>query len=139
MIAICIVLFAIVAAVMIYSVIRFRRRRDDQEDGPSIHGHTGLEITWTAIPFVLVTAIAIVCAIVLSRNDAQGANPLRVNVEAQQFELTFSYPDARERDEPRPAAAGQALGRAVHALARRHPLVLRAASSARRRTSSPGS
>ena len=35
---------------------------------------------WTAIPFVLVTAIAIVSAIVPLENDAVGANPLSVNV-----------------------------------------------------------
>ena len=93
-IAICIFIFAIVAAVMVYAVVRFRVREDDFEDGPPIHGHTGLEITWTIIPFILVTAIAIVSAIVLSRNDAQAKDTLRVDVTAQQFEFTFSYPDA---------------------------------------------
>src|SRR5579862_1741685 len=94
-VVICIVIFSIVAAVMIYSVFRFRVAEDDWEDGPPIHGHTGLEITWTAIPFVIVTAIAIVSAIVLSRNDAQAQDTLRINVTAQQFEFTFSYPDAK--------------------------------------------
>jgi cytochrome c oxidase subunit II len=99
-VVICIVIFAIVAAVMIYSVIRFRVREDDFEDGPPVHGHTGLEIAWTAIPFVIVTAIAIVSAIVLSRNDAQAQNTLRINVVAQQFEFTFSYPDANNATSP---------------------------------------
>jgi cytochrome c oxidase subunit II len=99
-IAICIAIFALVAAVMIYSVLRFRVREDDFEDGPPIHGHTGLEITWTAIPFVLVTAIAIVSAIVLSRNDAEAGNTLHINVTAQQFEWTFTYPDANNATSP---------------------------------------
>ena len=89
---ICIFIFAIVAAVLSYAVFKFRRKPDDDTDGPPIHGHTGLEILWTAIPTVLVTAIAIVSAIVLAENDAAGANPLRVNVTAQQFAWTFSYP-----------------------------------------------
>src|SRR5207302_1751982 len=93
-IAICIAIFALVSAVMIYAIVRFRARPDDEEDGPPIHGNTGLEITWTAIPFVLVTAIAIVSAIVLSRNDAQAKDTLQINVTAQQFAWTFSYPDA---------------------------------------------
>src|SRR5579862_6906074 len=93
-IAICIALFSVVVAVIVYSVLRFRARPDDLEDGPPIHGHTGLEITWTAIPFVLVTAIA------LSRNDAQGADTLRINVTAQQFTWTFSYPDANNATSP---------------------------------------
>ena len=99
-IAICIAIFALVAAVMIYAVIRFRARPDDHEDGPPIHGHTGLEITWTAIPFVLVTAIAIVSAIVLSRNDAEAGNTLHINATAQQFIWTFNYPDAHNATSP---------------------------------------
>jgi cytochrome c oxidase subunit 2 len=93
-IAICIFLFAIVAAAMLYSIVKFRAAPDDLEDGPPIHGHTGLEITWTAIPFVIVTVIAVICGIVLSRNNAQGANPLVINVQAQQYSWSFSYPSA---------------------------------------------
>jgi cytochrome c oxidase subunit II len=99
-VVICIVIFALVAAVMVYAVVRFRVREDDFEDGPPVHGHTGLEITWTAIPFALVTAIAIVSAIVLSRNDAQAQDTLRIDVTAQQFEFTFSYPDAKNVTSP---------------------------------------
>src|SRR6478752_7182964 len=72
--------FVIAICIAIFAVVRFRVPDDDFEDGPPIHGHTGLEITWTAIPFVLVTAIAIVSAIVLSRNDAEAGNTLRINV-----------------------------------------------------------
>src|SRR5947208_1262595 len=99
-VVICIAIFSLVAAVMIYSVLRFRVQEDDFEDGPPVHGHTGLEITWTAIPFVLVTAIAIVSAIVLSRNDAQAQDTLRIDVVAQQFEFTFSYPDSKNVTSP---------------------------------------
>ena len=99
-VVICIVIFAIVAAVMAYAIMKFRVKEDDFEDGPPVHGHTGLEITWTVIPFVLVTAIAIVSAIVLSRNDAQAQDTLRINVQAQQFEFTFSYPDAKNVTSP---------------------------------------
>jgi len=101
-IAICIALFSIVAAALTYSVIKFRVAPDDLEDGPSIHGHTGLEIAWTAIPFVLVTAIAIVCGIVLARDNAEGAptKVLHVNVQAQQFEFTFGYPTANNATSP---------------------------------------
>ena len=82
---ICIFIFAIVAAVSIYTVWKFRVQPDDDSDGPPIHGHTGLEIAWTAVPTLLVVAIAIVSAIVLAKNDAEGADPLRVDVTAQQF------------------------------------------------------
>jgi cytochrome c oxidase subunit II len=89
---ICIFIFAIVAAVSVFAVLKFRAAPDDDSDGPPIHGHTGLEIAWTAVPTLLVTAIAIVSAIVLAKDDAAGANPLRVEVTAQQFFWSYSYP-----------------------------------------------
>jgi cytochrome c oxidase subunit II len=93
-VAICILIFAIVVAVLLYSVVRFRAAPDDDSDGPPIHGHTNLEIVWTLIPTVLVTAIGILSAIVLARDDAQGKNVLDINVTAQQFAWSFEYPDA---------------------------------------------
>ena len=94
-IVICIVVFAVVAAVMLYSITHFKADADDDSDGPPVHGHTGLEIVWTLIPTLLVTAIGVYSAIVLSRNDALGANVMRVNVTAQQFAWSFSYPEAK--------------------------------------------
>jgi cytochrome c oxidase subunit 2 len=89
---ICIFVFSIVAAVSVFAVWKFRAKPDDDSDGPPIHGHTGLEIIWTAVPALLVTAIAIVSAIVLAKDDAQGANPLRIEVTAQQFFWSYRYP-----------------------------------------------
>jgi cytochrome c oxidase subunit 2 len=94
-IVICIVIFALVVAVLVYSIVKFRAAPDDDSDGPPIHGHTGLEIVWTLIPTILVVAIGVVSAIVLSRNDALGKNVLHVNVTAQQFAWSFQYPDAK--------------------------------------------
>ncbi len=92
-VTICIVIFAVVAAAILYSVVRFRAAPDDDSDGPPIHGNTGLEITWTLIPTILVTAIGITSAIVLSRDDAIAKNALHVDVVAQQFTWTFKYPN----------------------------------------------
>ena len=67
--AICIAIFALVAAVIVYAVFNFRARPDDDEDGPPTHGNTGLEIVWTAVPAALVPAISIVSAVVLTQNE----------------------------------------------------------------------
>jgi cytochrome c oxidase subunit 2 len=90
---ICIGVFSVVAAVLVYSVWKFRAGPDDDSDGPPVHGHTGIEIAWTAVPAVLVTAISIVSAIVLAQNGDAGSNPLVIKVTAQQFAWTFTYPD----------------------------------------------
>ena len=92
---ICIGVFAAVVAVLAYSVLKFRARPDDDSDGPPIHGHTKLEIVWTAIPAVLVTAISIVSAIVLAQNSRTGSNPLVVKVVAVQFAWKFTYPNGK--------------------------------------------
>jgi cytochrome c oxidase subunit 2 len=97
--AICIAIFALVAAVILYAIVKFRAQPGEDEDGPPIHGNTNLEIAWTAVPAALVTAISIVSAVVLAKNDhlpaASAANPLHplvVKVTAQQFAWTFTYP-----------------------------------------------
>jgi cytochrome c oxidase subunit 2 len=89
---ICVTIFAVVAAVTIYSVWKFRAPPDDDSDGPPIHGHTGIEIVWTAIPTALVVVIAVASAIVLARNDRVADDSLRVKVIAQQFAWRFEYP-----------------------------------------------
>jgi cytochrome c oxidase subunit II len=90
---ISILIFAVVAAAILYSVWQFRANPDDDSDGPPIHGHTGLEIVWTAIPTVLVTVIAIFSAIVLHDNGATVKGELHVKVTAQQFTWVFEYTD----------------------------------------------
>jgi cytochrome c oxidase subunit II len=94
-VVICIVIFAIVSAALIYAVINFRARPDDDSDGPPTHGHTKLEIVWTVVPTMLVISIGIVSAIVLGQNDATGKDFMRVNVTAQQFAWSFQYPDGK--------------------------------------------
>jgi cytochrome c oxidase subunit 2 len=88
---IAIFIFSVVAAAIIYSVWRFRAHPDDDSDGPPIHGHTGLEIVWTAIPTALVTAIAIASAIVLHDNGVVPKDALHVTVTAEQFTWVFQY------------------------------------------------
>jgi cytochrome c oxidase subunit II len=88
---ISLVVFAVVAAVLIYSIINFRAKPGDWSDGPPVHGHTMLEIVWTVIPTVLVTSIAIVSAVVLTQNGNAGTSPLKIDVIAQQFSWQFKY------------------------------------------------
>ncbi|MBE9194161.1 cytochrome c oxidase subunit II [Synechocystis sp. LEGE 06083] len=52
-------LFLLVEGVLVYCLIRFRRRKGDQTDGPPIEGNVPLEILWTAIPTVIVFTLAV--------------------------------------------------------------------------------
>jgi len=88
-----IVIFAVVGAVVVFSVWKWRVPPDDDSEGPPIHGHTGLEIAWTAIPAILVIALGIVSAVVMSENGNAKANALQVTAIGQQFAWRFEYPD----------------------------------------------
>lgn len=52
-------LFLLIEGVLIISIFKFRRRKGDLTDGPSIEGNIPLEIVWTAIPAVIVFILAI--------------------------------------------------------------------------------
>ena len=88
-----VVIFALVAAVVVYSVWKWRVPPDDDAEGPPIHGHTGLEIAWTAVPAILVIALGIVSAIVLSENGQAKDDAVQVKAIGQQFAWMFEYPD----------------------------------------------
>ncbi|OIP77264.1 MAG: cytochrome c oxidase subunit II [Oscillatoriales cyanobacterium CG2_30_44_21] len=51
--------FLIIEGVLIYSIVKFRRRKGDETDGATIHENLTLEIVWTAIPTVIVMWVAI--------------------------------------------------------------------------------
>lgn len=90
---ICLVIFAIVAAVSVYAFVKFRVPDDDDEDGKPIHGNTKLEVIWTAIPTVLVVAIAVVSTVVLTKNEANAEGRRVIDVQGQQFAWEFRYPE----------------------------------------------
>jgi cytochrome c oxidase subunit 2 len=92
---ICMAIFALVAGVSVYSVWKFRAAPDDVDDGSPIHGHTGLEVVWTAVPAALVTAISIYSGVVLTQIEEIGPTHRVVDVTAQQFAWSFTYPAAK--------------------------------------------
>jgi cytochrome c oxidase subunit 2 len=83
-----------VAALITISVLRFRRRRDDDSLPEQRRGHTGLEIVWTAIPAGIVAVLFAATLIVLSHVDSTSATPgVRMDVTAFRWGWTFSYAD----------------------------------------------
>jgi cytochrome c oxidase subunit 2 len=88
-------IFGLVMIVMGYALWKFRRRGpDDMRDGVPIHGHTGLEIFWTAIPVVIVTVFGIYAGIVLNRNESvavAGTKTRVVLATGQRYAWSFKY------------------------------------------------
>jgi cytochrome c oxidase subunit II len=67
-------LFLLVEGVLVYSIIKFRRRKGDTTDGPPLEGNIPLEIVWTAIPTVIVFILSIYSFEVY--NDMGGLDPM---------------------------------------------------------------
>jgi cytochrome c oxidase subunit II len=84
--------FVLVMTIAIYSVVRFRAKPGDMRDGPPIHGNTRLEVIWVAVPFIMVTALAIYAWIVLDDIEAKQPDEMVVRVTGRQFTWTFGYP-----------------------------------------------
>jgi cytochrome c oxidase subunit II len=90
--------FALVMAILIVSVLRFRRRFDSDEDGLPIHGNTGIEILWTAIPSVIMIGAAIASAVVLADIEENKPGTKTINVTGEQFAWTFDYPEGIKKE-----------------------------------------
>lgn len=89
-------IFVLVVSMIAYSVWQFRMRPGQElDDGAPIHGHTGLEVFWTAVPAALLLSMVIYSFTVLHANEsrAQGEQ-LVVNVTGRQFQWSFRYPAA---------------------------------------------
>ncbi|WNZ47939.1 cytochrome c oxidase subunit II [Leptolyngbya boryana CZ1] len=52
-------IFLLVNFVLVFALLRFRRKSGDESDGDPVHGNIPLEIVWTAIPAIIVLGISI--------------------------------------------------------------------------------
>lgn len=86
------ILFAFIMVMMLYSVVVFRRRPDDTEDGPHVHGHTGLEIAWTVIPTLVVIGFGVYGTVILGEITKEQTNEMTVSVVGEQWAWSFEYP-----------------------------------------------
>lgn len=86
------ILFSFIMVMVLYSVVVFRRRPGDMEDGPHVHGHTGLEIAWTVIPTLIVVGFGIYGTIILGEITSEQTNEMTVSVIGEQWAWSFEYP-----------------------------------------------
>jgi cytochrome c oxidase subunit 2 len=92
--------FALVEGALVWFVIRYRRRgRPRDAEGPQIHGSTKLEMMWTAVPVLILAAIAAFVFYKLPGIKdvpaARAGQSLTVKVRAEQFYWEFEYPDGQ--------------------------------------------
>jgi cytochrome c oxidase subunit II len=96
-------IFFVVEGLIVWTVIRYRRRPGDDELPPQTHGHNLAEIVWTIVPTIIVIFLFFVSWQTLNTVEATAAQPdLKVRAHAGQFQWTFDYltADAGADDEP---------------------------------------
>lgn len=86
-------LFALIMVFMLYAVVVFRRKPGDDEMGPYVHGHTGLEIAWTVIPTVIVIGFGIWGSVMLNDLIRPKPEEMTIRVWGQQWAWLFEYPE----------------------------------------------
>lgn len=86
-------IFVVVEALLLVTVWRFRSRPGLREPRP-VHGHLGLEMSWTLVPVLIVAAIAApTIAAVFGTQATPPADALRVEVIGHQWWWEVRYPD----------------------------------------------
>lgn len=91
------IVILIVFAIFAWISIKYRARPDNEDyEPPDQEGNTWLEIVWTAIPVVIVVAIAIPTVIVTFRLQkpptVADKSPIVIRVASAHWKWLFSYP-----------------------------------------------
>jgi len=88
--------FALIFVFISYSVVVFRRRPGDEEEGQYFLGNSTLEIVWTIVPLVIVISLGVWAAIVLAEVTEAKPDEIEVKVIGRQWSWLFSYPEYEE-------------------------------------------
>jgi cytochrome c oxidase subunit II len=89
-------IFVLVESLLIGFIWKYRSRgRGREVEGAQVHGHSRLELIWTAGPVVILAAIAAFVFYELPGIDKAPAasDPIHVTVEAHQYYWQFDYPN----------------------------------------------
>ncbi len=90
--AIAVIVFVLVEGLIIFMVVRYRRKPTDTDLPPQIHGNNLLEVIWTVIPTAIVAVMFVLSYQTLTKVDAvEGKTDIRIRAVAAQFQWTFEY------------------------------------------------
>ena len=95
--AIAVAIFIAVEGLIVWSVLRYRRRPGDVELPPQTHGNNLVEVLWTLIPTVIVLFLFAISWDTLQKVEAispAAERDLHVKALAGQFQWQFEYLDA---------------------------------------------
>ena len=88
-------IFLVVFTLLLYSVVKFRKRKsDDGLEPPQVYGSNQVEIAWTVIPVLIVVALFMATARVIAdiQTASLPANTIEVVAIGHQFWWEYRYP-----------------------------------------------
>jgi cytochrome c oxidase subunit 2 len=88
-------IFTVVFTLLLYSVVKFRRQKnDDGREPPQVYGSNQVEIAWTVIPVLIVVALFMATARVIAdiQKASLPANTIEVVAIGHQFWWEYRYP-----------------------------------------------
>ena len=89
------VIFIVVFSLLVYSVIRFRKREgDDGPEPPQVYGSNQVELAWTVIPVLIVVTLFMATVRVIAgiQNASPPSNAVEVVAIGHQYWWEFRYP-----------------------------------------------
>lgn len=90
--------FAVIGIAIVYFVVKYRQRgKEILTRGPT--HHTGLEVTWTIIPTIIVVFMFYFGFKGYLELTTPPANAYQIDVTAQQWSWTFKYPTGVQSDD----------------------------------------
>ncbi len=88
-------IFLVVFTLLLYSVVKFRKRKnDDGGEPPQVYGSNQVELAWTVIPVLIVMALFMATARVIAnvQKIARPDNAIEVIAIGHQFWWEYRYP-----------------------------------------------
>ena len=94
--AVCAVIFIIVAGLLVYAIVRYRHRPGDEaSEPPQVYGSNQIELAWTVLPilivFVLILVTSRTIADIQNRKSPPGA--VQATVVGHQWWWEIRYPE----------------------------------------------
>jgi cytochrome c oxidase subunit 2 len=92
---VCAAIFFVVAGLLTFTIVRFRRRTDDGKEPAQVYGSNRIEIAWTVIPILIVLVLTMVTArvVIAIQNKHAPADALQVTVIGHQWWWEIRYQD----------------------------------------------
>jgi cytochrome c oxidase subunit II len=94
LIAVSVFFSVLIAGLVVYFAVRYRRRAPD-EVGTPVHGGLGLEIAWTVLPFLLTMVIFVWGASVFFAQRRPPDEAINIYVVGKQWMWKFQHLDGR--------------------------------------------